>query len=273
MVGRPCFLQRTGGLAVLAVLVVVGMTARAQSSPPFTRTAEVEPGDEVEVITEHESIHVTSWDRSTVEMRIEGKGPGQDAGAPVEIQKNRSGIRIRASQADPEGAGFWNLLGFGGDGSDVRYVLRVPSTAPLSVTTQGGHVVVRGVEAEVVVESYSGPMTLQNVTGEVTAASFSGPLHAENVRGPLTFATFSGDATIRGTGLREEHEIASFSGDAKVVLPPEAAFDLDTDVGWSDGVTSGFDLPEEKDGPISVGGGGAEIAFESFSGDLRLRAK
>lgn len=253
-------------------------TVLAQPAHTLEETVEFESEGEVELIAERGTLQIEAWDRSAVEVAVEvGEwASGQEREDPVEIEKEGRKLVVQTAGADPDGAGFWDLIGLGGDPDAPRthYTLRVPPTVSLSVTTQRGSVEVDGIDGESTIEGYSASVTVRDA-GDVTIATFSGDLHAENVRGPLTFATFSGDASVEGEAPVAEHTIASFSGDAEIVFPADAAFDLRTDVSWG-GVSSDFVLPDsiaQTDGPVSVGGGGPSVIFESVGGRLTLRAQ
>ncbi len=253
-------------------------TVLAQPAHTMEQTIEFESEGEVELIAERGTLQIEAWDRSAVEVAVEVEewASRQDRD-PVEIEKEGRKLVVRTTGADPDGAGFWDLIGLGGDPDAPRthYTLRVPATVSLSVTTQRGSVEVDGIDGESTIEGYSASVTVRDAGGDVTVATFSGDLHAENVRGPLTFATFSGDAWVKGEAPVAEHTFASFSGDAEIVFPADAAFDLRTDVSWG-GVSSDFVLPDstaQADGPVSIGGGGPSVIFESVSGRLTLRAK
>lgn len=115
---------------------------------------------------------------------------------------------------------------------------------------------------------------MRDVTSRVITGTVSGTLHAENIRGELIFETFSGDLTLRSSSVPAKSQLGNFSGDAEVVLPADAAFNLRTEITWGGGVTSDFAMPDslaQGDGPIPIGGGGATLAFESVSGSLTLR--
>jgi hypothetical protein len=263
-----------GGLLVLATSPV-----QAQQVRVIEKTVDLAPEGDVAVVAERGSIRVEGWDRSVVEVTAQVRDWEADRAdqPPVSITKEGSTVRINTADADPDGAGLWRLIGLGGaEGPVTNYSVRMPASASLSVTTQEGSVEIQGLASEVVAEGYSASMEIRDLSGKATAATYSGPLRAENVRGPLTLATFSGDTTVQGAAPATKHTVASFSGDAEIAFPADAAFDLQTSISWGGGVTSDFPLPDstaQGDGPVSIGGGGPTVTFESFSGSLTLRAE
>lgn len=276
-----CFspLFRFLSLLLLAGATIAGPDARAQHVRTVSRTIDLQPDGKVELSAVAGSVRVATWDRPGVEMslRMDGNSAAQVDDIRVQVEGDDSHVKIRTNNADPDGVGFLDLIGLGStEGPTTNYTLRVPTTASLRVTTKSGAVEVVGLEGDVTVEGMSASVHVRDIGGRVISGTFSGPLRAENVRGELIFGTFSGDLFLRAASLPAKSQIGSFSGNAEVVLPADAAFNLRTDVSWGGKVTSDFAMPDssaEGSGPIPIGGGGPTIAFESFSGDLTLRAE
>ena len=266
------------GLCLLCS-VLVGMPAQAQSSRTITKEAELDADGTVEVQVGVGSVRVTTWDRSSVRaaVKITGESRKEVEDVRVRMEGNARRVRLHTEGGSGGEGGLLALFGFGGPGGpESHYTLQVPATATLSVTSEQAPVEVRGLEGDVTVEGSSSPVHLRNVTGDITVATFSGSLEADGVRGEVTFATFSGDARVTLEPPLHGHEFASFSGNANIILPADASFDLRTDFGWGGGLRSDFPLPDssaQSDGTVSIAGGGSMIAFESFSGDLHLQAE
>jgi hypothetical protein len=270
-------------LRVLSVVMLSGLlvagTAQAQHTRSVERTIDLQPDGKVELSAVAGSVRVTTWDRPAVEMalQIDGKTAAAVDDIDVQVEGDESHLKIRTSNADSDGMGLLDLLGLGASGGPAtNYTLQVPKTATLRISTKSGTVDVTGVEGDVIVEGMSASVHVRDIGGRVIAGTFSGPLRAENVRGELIFGTFSGDLSLRATSLPAKSQIGSFSGNAEVVLPADAAFNLKTESSWGGTVTSDFAMPDsaaQEDGSIPIGGGGPMIAFESFSGDLTLRAE
>lgn len=267
------------GLLLVSGSVLLGVDAQAQQVRNIQQTIDLKPDGKVQVSATAGSVRVTTWDRPAVEMnlRIEGRNATQVEKTRVMVEEDGGNVKIRTDNADPDGPGLLDLIGLGSaEGPTTNYTLRIPKTASLRVSTTSAEVEVTGLSGDVTVEGNSAPVRVRDIDGRVIAATFSGPLRAENVRGELILATFSGNLHLRLASLPAKSQIGSFSGNAEVILPADAAFDLRTDVSWGGAVTSDFAMPDslaKEDGTIPVGGGGPQIAFESFSGDLTLRSE
>ena len=266
-------------ILVLSGLLAVGIEAQAQHTRSAEQTIDLQPDGKVELSAVAGSVRVSTWDRPAVGMALQIKGSSAAAvdDIRVQVEGDDSHVKIRTSNADPDGVGFLDLIGFGSTGGPAtNYTLRVPKAASLRISTKGGTVEVAGLGGDVTVEGMSTSVHVRDIGGRVIAGTFSGPLRAENVRGELIFGTFSGNLYLRATSLPAKSQIGSFSGNAEVVMPADAAFNLKTETTWGGKITSDFALPDssaQDDGTIPIGGGGPTIAFESFSGDLTLRAE
>ncbi len=266
-------------LALLAGLFVGEMTAHAQSTRTVRDTMGLRSDGTLKVSAAAGSVSVATWERSAVEMtlRIEGPEAASVENLRVHVEEDSSEVSIRTSNADPEGPGFWDLIGLGStEGPATYYTLRVPATASARVSAKSASVEVEGLEGDVKVEGASSSVRVKDVEGDLMAGTLSGSVHAENVQGKLIFGTLSGDLFFQSSTLPPKSQIGSFSGDAEVVLPADAAFNLKTDITWGGGMTSDFVMPDSSsrtDGSIPIGGGGPTLTFESFSGSLTLRAE
>lgn len=270
---------RAFGVIVLSGLLVAGVGAQAQHTRSVEQTINLQPDGKVELSVVAGSVRVTTWDRPAVEMalQIDGETATQVDNIRVQVEGDDSHVKIRTSNADSDGVGVLDLIGLGAsEGPATNYTLRVPRNASLKVSTKSAGVEVTGLDGDVIVEGMSASVHVRDIGGRVVAGTFSGPLRAENVQGELIFGTFSGDLSLRSTTLPTKSQIGSFSGNAEVVLPSDAAFNLKTESSWGGTVTSDFAMPDsavQDDGTVPIGGGGPTIAFESFSGDLTLRAE
>jgi hypothetical protein len=272
--------RRLLGLVVaLLGVFLLGVEAPAQSPRTVADTLDLAPDGTVELNVAAGRVQATTWDRPAVGMtvQIEGESATQVENTRVQVDEQSDRVTIKTEGEEAGDLGLWALLGFEETGGPkLNYALRLPATASLSVTTESAPVEVRGLGGDVTIEGSSAPVRLRDVTGDAIVATFSGPLDADSVRGKIIFATFSGSATVRVRELVGDNQFASFSGDAEITLPADAAFDLRTDITWGGGVTSDFATPDsaaQGADTIPIGGGGPTVAFESFSGSLTLRAE
>ncbi len=125
----------------------------------------------------------------------------------------------------------------------------------------------------------SGSVTVDGVSGSVKAGSTSGAVRVANVMGSVEIGNTSGSATViqPQTGI-QPIRVNSISGSIKVVLNPEAAFDLDVNT-TSGGFSSDFDITVSgklsknvvgEDLSGKVNGGGTIVELSTVSGGISL---
>ena len=160
----------------------------------------------------------------------------------------------------------------------VDLTLTVPVHTSLSLrTVNGGNIVVSGVDGEMDVNDINGEVTLKNISGSAVA-------HALNGRVLVTF---------NRVDPQKPMAFSSMNGDVDVTFPPElkATLSMRTDNGE---VYSDFDIqlqtttPQqtvedgrgkggkyvvrmEKTVKGTINGGGQEIQFKNFNGNIYIR--
>lgn len=139
-----------------------------------------------------------------------------------------------------------------------------------------------------------GDIEVENVDGEVEVSNTNGEILVKNVRGPVSANTVNGDVTVvfRGAMVAAPMAFSTLNGDVDVTFPGDlkATVRLQSDNGE---IYSDFDVavatenvrgPEktkEKGGRYhivvsremigQINGGGPEILFKTFNGDVLLR--
>ncbi len=136
--------------------------------------------------------------------------------------------------------------------------IKVPRQTRLDISVFSSPVTVRGVAAGATLHGFSSRLTLEDVSGPVKAHTFSGPidlqLSAAADRPELNLDTFSGSIDVRlGSSAAGDVRFHSFSGDLTSDLP----LTLES--------KHGHDLSAR------LNGGGSELRFKTFSGDVRIK--
>jgi hypothetical protein len=171
----------------------------------------------------------------------------------------------------------------------VDYTVRVPRECSARVGCVSSSALVQGLEGEFQIKTVSGRVVLKDLSGRVKATSVSGDVFGERISGPTEFESVSGDVflteshlpIVRGSSVSGDlfletllgegpYRLTTVSGDARLVLPPEAG----CTVGFSSmsgslktslpGVRSG----RHRHWRAELQGGGPEVNFSSMSGDL-----
>jgi hypothetical protein len=276
---------RALSLLVLSAVLFVGGRVQAQPTHTTTDTIEVDPSVEVEAHAFRGRVEVSTWDRSAVRLRAEiaASDSGSGAAPAVQVvQEADTTLSIRPNGKTVDSPGVFTVLDvmtWGRDGPvgpKTAYSVRVPADASVTLNLDAADAVVSGVKGEVRFKSVSSVIEVRDVRGPVFGGTLSGTLHAEGIRDELRVGTFSGDLRARLSAFADDLHVYSYTGDADITLPADAAFDLKTDITWGGGVASEFSLPSSpgrEDGAVPIGGGGPTVFFDSFSGSLTLNAE
>lgn len=141
-----------------------------------------------------------------------------------------------------------------------------------------GGVVVSGVTGNAFLKSVSGDIKADMIKGSVEAETVSGGVELLDVSeaSSVRAKALSGDVVYRGRINRQgKYAFKAHSGDVKLYLPADSAFDFEADT-FSGGIETDFEVkvmgkmsPREMSG--TVNGGGATLKVSSFSGDIKLK--
>lgn len=269
--------RRWTALLVTALLLMPS-AAQAQASRTVSETINLDRDGEVQLEAFTGAITVTTWDRAAVQIDVRIEGDEQEHVDATRIAIDGSGSRVTIeTDYDELEDRFLGIFDMGGDKDRPAtfYTIQMPATAELSIEDFSSDIEVTGLRSGLELETFSSPVRLEDIEGRVDAETYSSDFEASNIAGSMRFETFSGDATISMRAIDDECRFESFSGDVELLLPADAAFDLDLDMGMSGDLDSDFSMgsveTEGNEYRGAVNGGGPRIRFSTFSGDLELR--
>ena len=158
-------------------------------------------------------------------------------------------------------------------------VIQVPRTTSLEVrSTMDGAVVVEGVTGEIDINNINGPVTLKNVSGNTLVHTVNGDIEVTLARvaadKPLSFSTMNGDIDVTlPADVKANLKMKSEQG--------EIYSDFDINMTRTPAKSEAAEKTEQGKFRISfdkslygiVNGGGQEIGFNTFSGDIYIRKK
>jgi len=268
-------ISRLSFFSFLVALLLLPATAQAQATRTVQRTIDLDADGSVSVSTFSGAIDVTTWDRASVEIEVRIEAESQSSLDRTEIEFGGSGSRLDiAADFDEISPSNWSRSI---DVPDTYFTIKMPRRANLETKVFSATVSGADLGGDVDIEAFSGDIDVQRIDGELRVDVYSGNLTATDARGPVTHSSFSGDATVTVDDLADDVSINTFSGDATVSLAANAAFDLRADTGMGGSLRAeGFDVHNLRtdDGYRgAINGGGPRLAFETFSGAFRLRAR
>jgi hypothetical protein len=235
-------------------------------------SVDIQPGEDgVVLVTAVKHLHTGDSDRTEIEVWQEEDG--------------RVVVKTHFRKDDR-----WS---FGGRRPcRVDYAVRVPHECSVRVGCVSSSALVQGLEGEFQIKTVSGRMVLKDLSGKVKATSVSGDVFGERISGPTEFESVSGDVflteshlpVVRGSSVSGDflletalgegpYSLKTVSGDARLVLPPEAG----CTVGFSS--MSGrlktclpvaYNQRQRHRCLAELQGGGPRIRFNSMSGNLAV---
>jgi DUF4097 and DUF4098 domain-containing protein YvlB len=157
--------------------------------------------------------------------------------------------------------------------------IQVPRTTSLEVrSTMDGAVVVEGVNGEIDINNINGPVTLRNVSGNTLVHTVNGDIDVVLARvaadKPLSFSTMNGDIDVTlpadvKANLKMKSEQGEIYSDFDINMtrqPAKSEASEKTEQGK-------YRISFDKSLYGMVNGGGQEMSFNTFSGDIYIRKK
>ena len=220
---------------LLMALVASPAAAQRKETETIDRTLSFTSGGTVKLKNFSGDARITGTTANDVVIHAVRKGTRQQLdNIKLDIRQSGSTIEIEANRR----AAGWqhesdNVV-------ETEFEIQVPAGSSLDLHAFSGNLIVRGTTGSVAAQTFSGDVDLDVSTApaapDVKAETFSGDISArlpEVSNGHIRFNSFSGD----------------FRSDFPVLLNRQSKRDISADLG---------------------GGGGANLEFKTFSGDLKL---
>jgi DUF4097 and DUF4098 domain-containing protein YvlB len=241
-------------------------------------------------------IKVTSWDKPQVQIRANT----DDGDLRFEASSGR--VSLDVDQDDSNGDTHFEVIvprdarevaaGVSGDVS-------VRDVAEVEATSVSGDVVVNGIARRAALQTVSGGITAGDLGGPVRAQAVSGDVTLNGVDGELQVQTVSGEMKLRGVKSsyvktstvsgdlefdgtvdpKGRYEFHSHSGSFTLTLPRGTSatvkmqsFSGDLNSSCEMVLTPGSKGESyNKNMTFTIGGGGARVDIETFSGDVQIK--
>jgi DUF4097 and DUF4098 domain-containing protein YvlB len=304
----------TLGIVLLIGAFVGAALAREKFEEKFEKTESLAKDGKVIINNISGKIDVQVWDQAQVKVEAtkvsdaSSLDKAKENSAKVTIEVTKTGNIVQVETKYPEGSRSLNV--------SVHYLVHVPDKASVkvksvsggvsaasiggtfegsitsgsaSLTKIAGAVDCRTVSGGIDVQDVGSDVDLKTVSGSITATRIKGSVEAETTSGGITLTDVSGAKAVRAKvlsgGIVYDGQIAgggkyvleTLSGGVRVVLPANAAFELEAET-FSGHVNSEFPItmsgkigPKELRGVVN--GGGASLRLKSFSGGIDIEKK
>jgi ketosteroid isomerase-like protein len=158
-------------------------------------------------------------------------------------------------------------------------VIQVPRASSLEIrSSMDGEIVVEGIGGEIDINNINGPVTLRNVSGNTLVHTVNGDITADVSRipagKPLSFSSMRGDIDVTlpadvKASLKMKSEQGEIYSDFDMTIGRKA-----TRAETAEKTEQGkFHITFDKSLLGLVNGGGAEISFNTFRGDIYIRKR
>jgi DUF4097 and DUF4098 domain-containing protein YvlB len=231
-----------------------------QASDTWTKTYPLSEGGRLEVKNTNGFIRVEAGSGNQVEVSAEKIGRGATLEAAkeslktIEVVEDVSADRVRL-ETKRQGGGS-----FGRSGFEVRYTIRVPSSAQVELQNTNGEVRVTGVTRGTRMSTTNGQIDGRGLAGEVRATTTNGGVEIElaSLTQPVNVSTTNGGVTLK--------------------IPKDAKADLQATCTNGGIDVHGLDLDVEGERTRRrlngrLNGGGPRIDVSTTNGAIDVRAK
>jgi hypothetical protein len=249
------------------------------------------------------NVTVTSWGRGDVQvrgyserlpLRFEHQGGRVRVWVPSGNYRGRSGdqrlevvVPVGTRVAAKSVSGDVRVTGVRGEleaGTVSGEVEASDAVRRIALNSVSGAVRGTNLDGDVRANSVSGEVVLDQIAGEIDAQSVSGEVDVRRARSSrVKMESVSGEITYDGTIARDgRYELSSHSGEIHLAIPSDVGADLSLRT-FSGSIDTELPLttrgdtrddgrrsygPRERRMDFTVGGGGARITAETFSGSI-----
>lgn len=280
--------------AMLALLVLGGITSPLHARQQTDTTFTVEPGGRLSVDNHRGAVRVRSWDRPA--MRVTAVHSSR---IWIDIRQSSGGVRLEgeARRGPAHGIDYditvprdysidvdcndCNVLVQDVDGDVVAdnvqgdIVVR-GGRGRLNLDSVSGEILVSGARGRVVADNVNSGIRMSDITGDVNAGSVNGEIQlvgiaADNVDAETTNGHIQYEGSLRDGG---RYTFSTHNGGIRVTIPEGAGVDVNVST-HSGEVEADFPVQVQgalRQGELSfvIGDGGARLDLEAFNGTIRL---
>lgn len=266
-------------LATAALLLAAPSLAQAQGNPDRITVPLTDPARPalVKASLLYGGIIVKGGDQK--EVLVEARGRGEESDRERERGSRQGSLRrlnVPSTSLSIEEEN--NEVRVSAGMRTVDLVITVPRRTSLYLrATNDGDIVVDGVEGEIDVNNLNGEVTMTNVGGSAVVHALNGDIKVtfQRIAGdkPMAFSSLNGDIDVTFPATLKANLVLSAGQgevytDFDVQLQPGSNQPIVED---SRGKGGKYKVKMDKMVHYSVGGGGPEIRFTNFNGDIYIR--
>jgi DUF4097 and DUF4098 domain-containing protein YvlB len=253
----------------IIIFAILACATASLADRAVDKTVSLEPGGTVSLELIAGSVDFIGWDRDEVQITgtleddvedLEINAGGKHVSIEVEV---RSGRHVNHASADLE--------------------IHLPNGSRIEAEAVSADVTVQSVGGDVSIECVNGDVRIRGDLDQVEVEVVSGNIDVETdsaLKGG-SFETVSGNVNFRGDlDPGGSFTFESMSGNVTLYLPSSTSADFTVETFSGDIVNdlgpparSTGDYVPSKSLEFEMGSGAARVSIESFSGNVKLRAK
>jgi hypothetical protein len=244
----------------LTILVsLFAALATAADYKEFRKTVPLDANGRFHLDTYKGSIHITAWDQPQAEIYARIEPDNSWMAEPVDrvdIRVDGSGPSVRV-KSDYRSQHSW--IGMEGSLPYVRYTIKVPRNASVTV------------------KDYKSDSDISGVLGDVEFETYKGTARLDGLRGGFQLKTYKGEVRASFTAFTARSHVDTYRGTVELTVPKSANFEIHGNLQRH--VYFHSDFPQtvrttsrERDFRSVVNGGGPQLHITSYRGNIRLHS-
>ncbi|MEP7265977.1 MAG: hypothetical protein ABI844_00015 [Saprospiraceae bacterium] len=286
-------------LSIILLFISMAMDISAQSE--FTVPLS-DPAKRGKLIAHLNTGSITVKGTARKDVLVHYSTEAEDKNKEKEKEKSKNGVRVNTnvnvdlngSKNNKEMDGLRKVSGGNVDlsASEDENTVKVTSN---SWNENMDLVIEVPVGFDVKMHTYNdGDLLISNVQGEVDLTNYNGGITANNIKGSVVATTYNDDIKVIFDEVKPGVPMAfsTYNGDVDITFPAnvKASMKFKTDQG---DIYTGFDVDIKSTGPVKkedtksgvykvvinewkkgdINGGGAEVTFKTYNGDIYVRKK
>ena len=271
---------------LLAALAFTSITAQSQVRREITKDFPLEADGSFSIDTYKGSIEIKTWERAHVAIGvvIEAEGDYDDAAQHVADTKivfnaTPSSVHVETDYDDVRASeSFLGLFGVSNLSlPSTHYRIMIPRTARVQVDDYKSKIRIENIAAPVSVDTYKGTLHASDIDGRFMLDTYKGEFAVKGLSGGLKLTTYKGEGSVEFTRFADHASIDTYKGNVGLLLPADARFDIDADIGRRGNLHTDIAMPtgvkDENRIRGKVNGGGPLLAIETYKGNFEIRKK
>lgn len=219
----------------------------------------VEAYDGKEILVETEVVLQELKRKGEEKPRQDGLRRIENTGYSLSVEERKNHVKISSPSHE----------------QTVNLSIQVPRHTSLDIkSVENGDIRVRGTSGEMELASTDGSIKAIDVAGTVVAQTVDGSIEVKltslAAEKPLSFSTFDGDIDVTlPAAVKADLRIRAMQG--KILTDFDLKVESTVNEVREGGEGKGFRWAVEKEVRAQVGGGGQEIVFKTYDGDVVIR--